>query len=384
MLVFLALIFLIYGGLHYYALGKVWHAFPHSVALGVALVLWGVLMTGGPLLIWFMVKQGWHASAAIFSWVAYCWMGFLFLFCCIALLIDVTGMLARAVALGWAFGGTAVLLGTALSALVLAGYGFFEARDLRVQHLSITTPKLATGPLTIAQLSDVHLGLMLGDDFLERVIAALQAARPDIVVVTGDLIDGQGDNLAPLAARLRQLAPRDGMYAILGNHEAFAGLETSINFLHSAGFTILRCDARAAGGIMLAGVDDPALGKRACEMPPETRRLLAEARANTYIVLLKHQPVVDDALPFDLQLSGHTHGGQLFPFGLFTLLAYHVRAGLYRYSGGRSLYISRGTGTWGPPMRLLAPPEITLITIRGDRDEVAPLKHSRAGGSSTR
>ncbi len=364
MLIFLSLIFLIYGGLHYYALGKVWHAFPHTPALGAGLVLWGVLMTLAPLLIWFMVKQGWHGAAVALSWLAYCWMGFLFLFCCIALALDLGGMLAGL--LGWSgrLTGMAALLAICLPALALAGYAFFEAGQIRVERLHISTPKLASGQLTIAQISDLHLGLMLGDGFVDRVAAVLREAKPDMIVATGDVIDGQGDNLAGLAPRLRQLGPPDGMYAILGNHESFAGVDMSTRFLEDAGFTVLRGEIRQAGGITLAGVDDPTLGKQAHAMTAEARHALAGLRERSFIVLLKHQPVVDDAIPFDLQLSGHAHGGQVFPFGMFTLMAYGVRAGMYRYDGGRQMYVSRGAGTWGPPMRLFAPPEITLITIR--------------------
>lgn len=367
MLIFLSLIFLIYGGLHYYALAKVWHALPHSAALAGALVLWGVLMTLAPLLVWFMVRQGWHGAAAAFSWVAYCWMGFLFLFCCIALVVDLGGVLGGLMGLNWRLTGVAALLAAGLPALAFATYAFYEAGQVRVSRLQITTPKLAAGRLTIAQISDLHLGAMLGETFVDRVVALLREAKPDLVVATGDVIDGQGDNLAGLAQRFRQLAPREGMYAVLGNHESFAGVDTSLHFLDEAGFTVLRGEARQVGGIILAGVDDPTLGKQARELTAQTRQALAAARERSFIVLLKHQPVVDATVPFDLQLSGHTHGSQLFPFGIFTLMAYGVRAGSYNYAGGRMMYVSRGAGTWGPPMRLLAPPEITLITIESSR-----------------
>ena len=365
MLIFLGLIFLIYGGLHYYALSRAWQALPHSMVLAAGLVAWGVFMTFAPLLIWFLVKQGWHGVAAVLSWLAYCWMGFLFLFCCIALAVDVAGLLARVFGVSWQIRGLTALLVTALPALALAGYAFFEAGQIRVERLTFTTPKLPAGRVTIAQISDLHLGLIQGDPFVERVITKLRELRPDIVVATGDVIDGQGDDLAKLAPRFRELAPPGGMYAVLGNHEAYAGLETSLRFFRDAGFAVLRGESRQVDGVALVGVDDRALGKDAHTLPMETRRALAAARANTFVVLLKHQPAVGDEIPFDLQLSGHAHGGQIFPFGIFTLMAYHVRAGLYRYDDGRTLYINRGTGTWGPPMRLFTPPEIPLITLEG-------------------
>jgi predicted MPP superfamily phosphohydrolase len=292
-------------------------------------------------------------------------MGYLFLYCCIALVLDITQLLALLLGVKWPLSGFQVFLGIALPALALAAYASVEARQIRVEHLKITTPKLAEGRVTIAQISDLHLGMMLGDDFLEQVIGIVRAAKPDIIVATGDVIDGEGDDLAELATHFRKLAPPSGMYTILGNHENFAGVEKSLQFFDEAGFTALRGEFVPVEGIILAGVDDRTLDARAREMSADKRQALASTQRDKFVVLLKHQPQVDNAIPFDLQLSGHAHGGQIFPFGLFTLMTYGVRAGLYRHDGGRMLYINRGAGTWGPPMRLFVPPEITLITIEG-------------------
>ncbi len=365
MLAFLGLVLLLYGSMHYYALGKVWNAFPHSAALGLALVLWGMFMTSSPFVIWYLARQNWHGAAAALSWLAFNWMGYLFLFCSIALVLDVMRLLALWTGLRWPVSGLGSLLVIALPALALAAYAFVEARQIRVEELTITTPKLAAGKVTIAQISDLHLGMMLGDEFLERVIGIARDAKPDIIVATGDVIDGQGDDLSELAAHFRKLESPNGIYAVLGNHESFAGLDKSLRFFDEAGITVLRGEYVPVEGIILAGVDDPTLGRDAREMRADQRQALVLAKKNKFIVLLKHQPLVDNDIPFDLQLSGHAHGGQIFPFGLFTLLTYGVRAGFYHYDNGRMLYINRGTGTWGPPMRLFVPPEITLITIEG-------------------
>lgn len=365
MLAFLSLVFLLYGGMHYYALGKVWNAFPHAAALGFALALWGILMTFAPLAIWYLARQNWHGAAMALSWLAFTWMGYLFLFCCIALALDAAHLLAHLLGMRWQLAGFAMLLSIGLPALALSAYAFTEARQIRVEELRIATPKLASGKLTIVQISDLHLGMMLGDEFLERVIGIVREARPDIIVATGDVIDGEGDDLAGLAPHFRKLAAPGGIYAILGNHESYAGLDKSLRFFDEAGFTTLRGEFVPVEGIVLAGVDDRTLGSRAREMSADKRQALAAARNNKFVVLLKHQPLVGNDIPFDLQLSGHAHGGQIFPFGLFTLLTYGVRAGLYRYDDGRLMYVNRGTGTWGPPMRLFVPPEITLITIEG-------------------
>jgi uncharacterized protein len=363
MLTFLSVAFSIYGAMHLYAFSKVWLAFPHSSGSSLALALVGFVMTLSPLILWQLTKQNWHGATAVISWVVYIWMGFLFLFCCTALLFDIGHLLSTVAGFKWPLHDSMNLLSVGLLALALMGYGFIEARQIQVEEVKITTPKLASGQISIAQISDLHLGVMLGDDFLERVIARLREIKPDIVVATGDVVDGQGDDLNKLAKRFHSLQPPRGLFAVTGNHEYFAGLESSLNFLRNAGFTVLRGEAAAVGGIVLVGVDDPSARAMGQEIKLDTREALAAVSQNDFIVLLKHQPVVDTETPFDLQLSGHIHGGQIFPFGLLPWLTYGVRSGLTRLADGRLLYVSRGTGTWGPPMRLFAAPEITLITI---------------------
>jgi len=367
MLVFLAVFIMLYGGMHTYALSKVWRAFPHSALLAIVLLLWAIVMIAAPFLVWALTRHAWHATATAVSWVAYLWMGFLFLFCIVALALDIGRLLAQLAGHPWHAGGQFLLLASLVPALVLSAYSVVEARQLRIQALNITSPKLGDGQVRIAQISDLHLGMMLGEAFLDEVIARLQAARPDIIVVTGDVLDGSGDDVERLAARFRTLAPPQGVYAVLGNHEFYAGVDKSLGFFRDAGFTVLRGEAQERGGVVLAGEDDRSLGTEARRLPAAVRQQLEASRQNKFVILLKHQPVVSAGEPFDLQLSGHAHGGQIFPFGLFTWLAYGARAGLYRYDDGRMMYINRGTGTWGPPMRLFTPPEITLITLRGSK-----------------
>jgi predicted MPP superfamily phosphohydrolase len=374
MLTFLSVAFLIYGSMHLYALGKVWLSFSHSLALGLLLTLTGIVLTLSPLLVWFLERQSWHRVTVATAWLSYTWMGYLFLFVCLGLLFDLGHALATLLNFNWPLNQAMVFRIVSLTALVMFGYGFFEARQIRIEKVNITTPKLASGRVTIVQLSDLHLGIMLGDGFLDRIIAKLRELKPDIVVATGDIVDGQGDNLAELARHFRTYTPPLGGYAVTGNHETYAGLENSLQFLRNAGFTILRGEAAMAGGIVLVGVDDPS-AKPPQHARPDARQALPSVNANDFIVLLKHQPVVDRDTPFDLQLSGHIHGGQIFPFVYLTQLSYHVHAGLTELADGRRLYVSRGTGTWGPPIRLFAPPEITLITLASANERSSAGRH---------
>jgi len=363
MLSFMTVALFVYGSMHLYVFGKVWLAFTHSPRLALVLALAGTALTFSPIFVWYMERQGWHDATTFTSWAIYIWMGFLFLFFCIGLVFDIGHALASLLHLKWSPSNQTSLITTTLFTLAALCYGLIEARQIQIEEIRITTPKLASGRITIAQISDLHLGRMMGDAFLERVIARLHELNPDIVVATGDIVDGHGDHLDALARRFQAYKPPLGAYAVIGNHEHYIGLNHSLRFLRSAGFTVLRGESAAAGGIILAGVDDPGTRDPAQPARTDAGKALASASKDNFIVLLKHQPVIEDNTPFDLQLSGHIHGGQIFPFVYLTHMVYGVHTGLSQLAGGRQLYVNRGAGTWGPPIRLLAPPEITLFII---------------------
>jgi predicted MPP superfamily phosphohydrolase len=355
-LTFLSVALLIYGSMHLYALGKVWMILPHSFGLTLALALAGIVLTLSPLIVWILERQSWHRATVVTAWLSYTWMGYLFLFFCIGLLFDLGHTLATLLNWNWPLHESLAFRTVGLLALATLSYGFIEAQQIQVEEINITTPKLASGRVTIAQIADLHLGIMLGDKFLDRVIGKLRELRPDIVVATGDIVDGQGDDLEALARHFHSYAPPLGAFAVTGNHEYYAGLENSLRFLRNAGFTVLRGESAKAGGIVLVGVDDPTALSSGQRAGRDTSKALTSVTADDFIVLLKHQPVVDSDTPFDLQLSGHIHGGQIFPFVYLTQLTYGVRTGLTELADGRRLYVSRGAGTWGPPIRLFAVP----------------------------
>jgi uncharacterized protein len=363
LLTFFGIAILVYGSMHLYAFAKVWQAFAHSTVLGLALLLLGIVLTLSPFSLWFLARQGWHSATAALSWPIYIWMGFIFLFCVIGFATDLGSLITTLLGFRWPLSSLQTLLAITLLTASLSVYGFYDARQIRTERINLTTPKLHGRPVTIIQISDLHLGSMLGDAFLGRVMQKVCAARPDTLVATGDIVDAQRDHLNGLEQHFRDCNPPLGKYAVLGNHEYYVGMEESLRFLHDAGFTVLRGDAVAAGGIVIAGVDDPAGISQGKPSHLNAAAALKTMPRDAFVVLLKHQPVVDLAAPFDLQLSGHIHAGQIFPFNFFTWLTYKVRAGLTLVAPNRWLYVSRGTGTWGPPIRLLAPPEITVITI---------------------
>jgi predicted MPP superfamily phosphohydrolase len=211
----------------------------------------------------------------------------------------------------------------------------------------------------------VHLGLVVGENRLKRILDQVQKAKPHILVSTGDLVDGLMIDPDLLATMLRTIQTPLGKFAVTGNHEFYAG-QHAMDFTQKAGFVILRGQAHTLkNGITIAGIDDPTGRYQTLPDALPEGKLLKEIPENQFVVFLKHQPIVDAKSIglFDLQLSGHSHQGQIFPFGLLVKLVYKINHGFTQLAQGSSIYVSRGTGTWGPPVRFLAPPEVTLIEI---------------------
>jgi predicted MPP superfamily phosphohydrolase len=194
----------------------------------------------------------------------------------------------------------------------------------------------------------------------------IKSTRPDIIVSTGDLVDGQINRIGGLAEILGRIKAPYGKFAIAGNHEYYAGFKQSTEFISKAGFTLLRGNAVYIPGIMnIAGVDDLAAIRYGLYRGITEKRVLSTLDPERFTLLLKHRPFIDNASVgmYDLQLSGHTHNGQIFPFNFLVQMHYPNLSGYFDVGRGSRLYVSRGTGTWGPPIRFLSPPEITVIDL---------------------
>ncbi|MFE2049905.1 metallophosphoesterase [Streptomyces sp. NPDC059459] len=223
-------------------------------------------------------------------------------------------------------------------------------------------PRAAHG-YRIAVVSDIHLGPVLGRGFAQKVVDTINGTQPDLIAVVGDLVDGSVKDLGPAAAPLAQLRARDGAYFVTGNHEYFSGAEQWVAEVRRLGLLPLENARTELPHFDLAGVNDVA-GEEEGQGPDYARALGDRDRARA-CVLLAHQPVqIHDAVDHgvDLQLSGHTHGGQLWPGNLIAGAANPTLEGLERY-GDTQLYVSRGAGAWGPPTRVGAPSDVTVIEL---------------------
>ncbi|MFB4422424.1 metallophosphoesterase [Streptomyces sp. QL37] len=260
-----------------------------------------------------------------------------------------------------AVGGAAAVAG--LGTVGLGTYGVLRGpRTKRITVPLAGLPRSAHG-FRIAVVSDIHLGPILGRAHTRRIVDAINATGSDLVAVVGDLVDGSVADLGPAAEPLAGLEARHGSYFVTGNHEYFSGAAEWVDHVRELGLHPLENARVEIAGFDLAGVNDVAGESEG--QGPDFARALGDRDRSRASVLLAHQPVViDEAVEYGvgLQLSGHTHGGQLWPGNLLAELANPTVAGYERY-GDTQLYVSRGAGAWGPPVRVGAPSDITVVEL---------------------
>jgi predicted MPP superfamily phosphohydrolase len=335
--------------------------------------------------------------AGLVPWAAFLWMGVAFLIFSVLVAVDLARLAAGGVA--WVSdllrripdppadparrelvaravaGGALLVAGGSAAASVRSATGPAEIDEVPVR-LERLPPALSG--FTIAQISDLHVGPTIGDREVRRVVEQLNGLRPDLVAITGDLVDGTPAELGRVVAQLGRLQARHGVVFVTGNHEYYSGVTAWITFLRQLGVQVLRNERLVMGDpgpggatFDLAGVDDWSARGFGGGHGLDLGRALAGRDPERSLVLLAHQPreqAVAEAVRagVELQLSGHTHGGQIFPFSLAVRLAYPYVKGLYRREeDGRAgqVYVNRGAGYWGPPMRLGSPPEIAKLVL---------------------
>ena len=374
MSLFFLAIFAAYGGMHAYTFFRARNALGFGAGTGIALAFFMLAMVSAPFFIRLLERHEYQLAARALSWVAYLWMAALFLFFCSSIVLDLGNVLVR-IAAWLPRGGFSISLVSAKASffvclglsLAICVYGYFSALDIRTERLRIETSKLPANinRLTIVQISDVHLGLIVRCPRLQKIVDIVKAEKPDIFISTGDLVDAQINQMTGMADILREVKAPYGNFAITGNHEYYAGIKQALALTRECGFTLLRGEAAKSSVINIVGVDDPAGLQLKVDKPESETALLSRLPKDRFTLLLKHRPVVDKeaAKLFDLQLSGHTHKGQIYPVTYVSEIAYPLNAGRFDLPGGAILRVSRGTGTWGPPIRFLSPPEVTVIEL---------------------
>jgi predicted MPP superfamily phosphohydrolase len=261
--------------------------------------------------------------------------------------------------------GAAIFAG--LTAVGVTGYGVKTALGApqldRVQLPLAKLPRAMDGT-RLAVVSDIHLGPISGSHHVGRIVSLINSVQADIVCVVGDLVDGSVAELGRFATPLADIESRYGAYFVTGNHEYYSGYREWVDEVARLGVRPLRNERLEIAGLDLAGVND--LGGTDVGDPPDFAKALGDRDRTRPVVLMAHQPAAaEQAAPFgvDLQVSGHTHGGQMAPFNLLVKLDQPIVSGLGKVDG-MPVYVTNGAGFWGPPVRVGAPPQVTVIELR--------------------
>ncbi len=348
--------------MHAYVVWRAWPLLPAGAARR-ALLLAAVALGTSYIAARIFDAAGLEGLAIPLEWIGANWMGVvLLLVVCLAAADVVTGF-------GF-FGAIAPARAMALAAaLVLSGIALVLGHlppVVRSAELAVEGLAAERDGTRLVAVSDLHVGTILGRRWTERLVERLLALEPDLLVVVGDVLEGNRTRTAALVPTLARLEAPLGVLAVTGNHEYYSGLARSVAQLEAAGFRVLRDSwVEVAPGLVIAGVDDLTARAQFGAPPPDVTELLAGRPAGA-VVLLSHTPwLVEEAAAagVSLMLSGHTHDGQIWPFGALVRFRYPYLAGHYRV-GPMHLVVGRGTGTWGPRMRLWRRSEVLLLTLR--------------------
>ena len=375
MLPFFATALSIWGAMHWYAYARLVRDPALGIEASAASV--AVFVVGAVAVLLAFSRRLLPPWAGRVHRLAFIWMGSIFI-------VDVLLLIGDAMILTlWAVGGATVLdpLDMARARAAITAVVAVAAIGRALQNAATPAPvrRVDIHPdgwpesldgLTVAVISDLHVAPGTTPRYVRDIVERTNALAPDVIALCGDLVDGSVDALSDAVRPLGDLRARLGTFAVTGNHEFFAGAPPWVTFLRKIGVVVLENDRRSIGvgdtAFDVAGVPDFAAGRFGSDSAPKLATALAGRDMTRPVILLAHQPRQFDeaaSLGVTLQVSGHTHGGQIWPFTLLVRLVDHRVAGIYRQDKSL-LYVSRGIRYWGPPMRLGAPHELSLLTLR--------------------
>ena len=376
-ILFFAIFFTVYGLVNLYIFVRGWQSLPQGSSLRLPFTLVFLILAlsfiGGRLL-----ENVWLSPVSdLFVWIGSFWIAAMLYFLLALFIIDLSRLIHHGfpfypsfvVAHSSAAKPVTALAVTGLVLLLLA-IGHVNALTPRTKTLHLTLSKRGQGsnPLTIVAASDIHLGTIIGKKRLDRMVAKINALNPDIILLPGDIVD---EDLAPvikhnLGETLGQLKSRWGVFAVTGNHEYIGGVEEACAYLSNHGVTVLRDRVvRLNNGVYLVGREDRSIQRFTGKTRKPLQDLMADVDRNSPVILMDHQPFQleeGETNGVDLQISGHTHHGQLWPINLITRRVYELSWG-YKKKNNTHVYVSSGFGTWGPPVRLGNRPEIVNIKL---------------------
>lgn len=369
---------------------------PYRRAATLGITLLGISLPVG-FVLWRVLPRG---PSTVGATISYVWLGALFYLVVINLIFEVMWIFGRLIRLLNATGNhknqqteprdrTRDLLrdsrrqfikraaaGSAVfTTFGIATWGIRSVLgDVRTPSIAVKLSRLPTAlsGYRIAMLTDLHIGPILGRGFVEYIVQITNRLNPDLIVITGDLVDGSVNRIGKDIAPLAKLSSRHGTYFVTGNHEYYSGVNGWLDYLPHLGIRVLMNELvpigdSAPGGASfdLAGIPDYHGGSYH-SIGPDLLAATSNRNPERELVVLAHQPIQiyqSEQVTAGLQLSGHTHGGQIFPFGGLVRLTQPYLVGLHHHTANTQIYVSSGTGFWGPPMRVAAPAEVALIVL---------------------
>lgn len=327
----------------------------------------------------FLERTSFLKIAEPFTWMGSFWLAAMAYFFLALVLIDIIRLLDHLFSFlpqsVYAVGGNIKLLLFCISfsiVVLLIVFGFIIARRPRIKRLEINIPKTAPGmkELTIAAVSDIHMGMLIKHRMIGRLARMINGIKPDIVLFVGDTIDEEPDPVmkSDLGKPLRLIVAPLGKYGITGNHEFIGGAKKSIAYIESLGIKVLMDEVVNINGSfnLIGRIDRDGTRFTGGDKRAKLSELLAGVDTSLPLILMDHQPFnlnITAASGIDLQLSGHTHHGQLWPFNYITKAIFELSKG-YLKKGNTHIYVSTGYGTWGPPIRNSARPEVVEVKIK--------------------
>lgn len=374
-IIFFSIVFAIYGSVNFYIFIRGWHAIPQGSRFRIAYLGLFLFLSLSYIIGRFLEKIYLSLVSDIFVWIGSFWLAMMFYFFLIVVVIDLARLVNHWLPFFQLITDNYVKLKQVTFfasigiVLVIILYGYINACAFRVRELDLTIAKQANlKTMKIAAVSDVHLGTIVGRKRFCKIVNKINELNPDLILLAGDVVD---EDLAPvirenLGDALLHLKAKFGVYAITGNHEYIGGVEAAVKYLWEHGVTVLRDSVvKINDSIYIVGREDRSISQFSGRQRKNLPELMQQIDKSHPIILMDHQPFkLNEAVEnsFDLQLSGHTHHGQLWPLNLITKKVYEKSWG-YLKKGDTHIYVSCGVGTWGPPVRLGSRPEILDIVL---------------------
>lgn len=383
LIIFLTVFLSLYGGINYYIFIRGMQAFPKGTRFRKIFLIVFLLMSSSYIYGRFLEKITICKLSDLLIWTGAYWFGMMLYFLLAVIMLDIIRLISKI--FSWYpeniknnyqkikhYG--ALLIAAIIVCVIIAGH--FIARNPQVRSLEITIPKRGrtAKSMSMVLVTDIHLGTLIKNSRLEKLVSIINGLNPDLVLLGGDIVD---EDLAPviennLGEILKQIKSRYGTYAVTGNHEYIGGVDAATGYMKEHGITVLRDRAiLVANSLYLVGREDRSMHRFIGQQRKTLAEIMAGIDRSYPMILMDHQPFgLSRAREngFDLQLSGHTHDGQLWPVSYITGIIYELSSG-YGKIGKTHYYVSSGFGTWGPPLRIGTVSEIVHLTIHFSKGE---------------